>query len=362
MDRGIGYIGSPAEMSAQLFTAARLCDHAASGDSDIGAHDLVTEINRQMQEAARRFWGNSDTDREAALRLFAQFRAAAAFLESLGWSAERIREHLGPSREVFATSAFMRRCQQWPRGYAGDFETVEYLASGVNRSVAGTIGWNFEEILLQSPVVRQHCNKLSAQSAQIGRAVMASRAARVLSIACGGCLDWLPILPLFEDFSGEIVLNDCEPAALEVAEQRLRARTPRFRLAPGNVLRIVKRLVRGPRFDLVIAGGLFDYLPDSAIVFLLRTILHDLLAPGGTLLFTNIAEGNPWRTLMEYGANWTLIERSEAKLRDLCAAAGGMSSFAVSVEREPTGLTMIARVSMGKTISSLAADSTASIT
>jgi len=52
---------------------------------------------------------------------------------------------------------------------------------------------------------------------------------------------------------GEIVLNDCEPAALQLAEQRLRPATTRYRLAPGNVLRVAKRLAHGPRFDLVVA-------------------------------------------------------------------------------------------------------------
>jgi hypothetical protein len=26
----------------------------------------------------------------------------------------------------------MRRCQEWPRGYPGDFETIEYLTAGAN--------------------------------------------------------------------------------------------------------------------------------------------------------------------------------------------------------------------------------------
>jgi extracellular factor (EF) 3-hydroxypalmitic acid methyl ester biosynthesis protein len=119
----------------------------------------------------------------------------------------------------------MRRCQQWPRGYAGDFETIEYLAAGADHSVPGTLGWHFEEILLHSPVVQQHRNKLMGQSHEIARAVKRRSAARVLSIACGGCLDWAPVLPYLKGFTGEIVLNDSEPATLELAERRLRPAT-----------------------------------------------------------------------------------------------------------------------------------------
>jgi extracellular factor (EF) 3-hydroxypalmitic acid methyl ester biosynthesis protein len=153
----------------------------------------------------------------------------------------------------------------------------------------------------------------------------------------------VPILPCLKDFAGEIVLNDSDPAALELAEQRLRPATTQYRLAQGNVLRVAKRLAHGPRFDLVVAGGLFDYLTDQAIVFLLRTVSQDLLCPGGVLLFTNIAEGNPWRALMEHGSNWTLIERTEGHVRELCREAG-MARSSISVKRESTGLTFLTRV------------------
>jgi SAM-dependent methyltransferase len=264
-------------------------------------------------------------------------------LEARGWSPERIKERLGPSRRVFAMSWFMQRCQEWPRGYAGDFETIEYMVSGANQSFTGTLGWHIENILLESPVVQQHRNKLKRQSLEIAKTVMRSRTARLLSIGCGGCMDWVPILPDLKTFAGEIVLNDHEPAALELAEYRLRPVTTQYRLAPGNVIRISKRLAGGDCFDLVLAGGLFDYLSDRATVCLVRTIFQDLLAPGGVLLFTNMAEGNPWRLLMEYGSDWSLIERSEYRILDICRQAG-IPRSSISLTREAAQLTVITRV------------------
>ena len=303
----------------------------------------VAETNRITCEAGRRFWGDGPEGTHEAQRLFDQFRATAATLENLGWSAERIQSSLEPSRQVFSTSAFMRRCQRWPRGYAGDFETIEYLAAAVNHSVRGTLGWHLEECLLRSAVVQQHLNKLQCQSREISSALVRSPNARILSIACGGCLDWAPVLPSLKQFTGEIVLNDFEPAALQFAEHRLRPVTPKYRLVPGNILRVAKRLASGGSFDLVLAGGLFDYLNDKAAVFLLSAITRDLLAPGGVLLFTNIADGNPWRLIMEYGSNWKLIERTEGQIRELCRNAG-IDHASLSMEREPTGLTHLARL------------------
>jgi hypothetical protein len=127
---------------------------------------------------------------------------------------------------------------------------------------------------------------------------------------------------------------------LELAGRRLRSATTQYRLSPGNVIRVAKRLVAGPRFDLVVAGGLFDYLSDRAIVALLRVVYENLLTSGGILLFTNIGEGNPWRHLMEYGSNWSPIERSEDRILEICRQAG-IPCCSVSVKRDPTGLALI---------------------
>lgn len=317
---------------------------AAQLASEIQAEIGLAEINRSLEEAGRRFWAADTAAPEVALRLLKRFGETAGALESRGWPAERIREHLAPSRKVFATSPFMRRCQEWPRGYAGDFETIEYLAAGVNHGVPGTLGWHIEKILLESPVVQQHRNKLNLQSLEIARGVNRSSTARVLSIACGGGLDLLPVLPCLGGFAGEIVLNDCEPAALDLAAHRLQPATTRFRLVPGNVLRVARQLARGGPFDTIIAGGLFDYLPDRAVVFLLRLLFQDLLARGGVLLFTNMAEGNPWRALMRYGADWTLIERSESCICELLEDKAGIPRGWVALKRESTGLALIVRV------------------
>ena len=97
---------------------------------------------------------------------------------------------------------------------------------------------------------------------------------------------------------------------------------------------------RNGRFDLVLAGGLFDYLPDRVAIAVLRTACQRLLNPGGRVLFTNIGCGNAYRTWIEYMAEWFLIHRSETEVVDLCRAAG-FESDAIEVESDRTGLTLV---------------------
>jgi extracellular factor (EF) 3-hydroxypalmitic acid methyl ester biosynthesis protein len=53
--------------------------------------------------------------------------------------------------------------------------------------------------------------------------------------------------------------------------------------------------------------------------------------------------GNPFRPLMEYMANWHLIERSEADILRLCAEAG-IHEGRVEVGRDATRLTLLVSI------------------
>jgi hypothetical protein len=82
-------------------------------ESDLEAQILGT--NCMVQEADRHFWEDRVAGRQVARRVLQRFVQVAGVLEARGWSRERIKGGLQPSRQVFATSPFMQRCQEWPR-------------------------------------------------------------------------------------------------------------------------------------------------------------------------------------------------------------------------------------------------------
>ena len=106
--------------------------------------------------------------------------------------------------------------------------------------------------------------------------------------------------------------------------------------------RLRKTAQHGLKFDLVLAGGLFDYLPDEHAAYLIKHA-WSLLDAGGVFFLTNIARGNPYRPLIEYFGDWFLIERSEDDVMRLCQAAG-IPRDAVSITREETGLTLLIEI------------------
>lgn len=302
--------------------------------------DLFARPNSGLQAAARVFWGEAAAGFRVVEQLLGEFGRSVIEAERLGWSRQEIREAGGPTREVLAHSVLFARCQQWPRGYAGDFETIETLLNGVNRSEAGTLGWYLEQVALTSAGAEQHRNKLTHQANRVGQTLRRKSDARILALACGGCWEWQTLGAVREGFTGEIVLQDVDGAALELAAQRVATATDRYRYAPGHPFWVAAELARTERFDLITAGGLFDYLTDRMAIRLLSTIFHTLLKPGGALVFANIATGNDWRPVMDYGLNWQIEERSAHELRELCLRAG-IPASAVRVSTELSGMTLI---------------------
>jgi SAM-dependent methyltransferase len=270
-----------------------------------------------------------------------QLCASIVACEEAGFNREQIVQVLEPVRRIHARSDFVRRLQQWPRGYPGDFETVEYLCHGRSRAEQGTIQDICETYSLTRAIAQQHRNKVQHQAARVMRTLLdKAGAARVFSIACGSCPDFRQIAAHLPSLLGELWLNDSDDDALMFSARALQHVHGRVHLRPGNAIKVVRKTaMNGVKFDLVLAGGLFDYLRDEHAAYLIKHA-WSLLAPGGTFFFTNIARGNPYRPLIEYFGDWFLIERSESDVLRLCDDAG-IPRQAIEITREETGLTLM---------------------
>ena len=266
--------------------------------------------------------------------------SAVTACEDAGLTRLEMLPALEQVRALHARSPFVHRLQTWPRGYAGDFETVEWLCDAHNRAEPGTVPWALEQCALQSPLAQQHRNKVGLQARAILRALTADPQARIASIGCGGCRD----LSLIQDYvpsgHGAFVLIDADPDALTFAAARLAPIVDRCTFVQGRVPKVLSRLRDGRGFDLVVAGGLFDYLPDRWAVATL-TAVRERLAPGGRVFLSNIASGNPFRPWIEYLADWWLIERQESDLRRLLTEAG-FAEDDIRLSRDSSGLALLA--------------------
>jgi SAM-dependent methyltransferase len=242
--------------------------------------------------------------------------ACAAAAAAAGVLDAEMRAVTAAARELCGRrSRTLAHTQRWPRGYPGDFELIERLLDGDPGGEAGTLERALETCVLQLPIVWQHRVKVAWQAGLVRRRLNGTGAIRVLSIGCGGARDLLLLEP-HERVRMEVVLNDLDADALTLSAERLAGGVRTLTCIRGNALRSTTKMRAEGPFDVILVGGLLDYLPERAARTLLRHA-GEMLSPEGLLGATNIAAGNPWRLMLQLLADWTLIERSHDEMSRL---------------------------------------------
>jgi SAM-dependent methyltransferase len=317
---------------------------AVPADGDLGAAGLLGAAVEVFVSSASRL---TAAEPGATLRFGALFYALGADIaraEHAGLTRQQIREMVAPVRDLFARSPFVRRAQAWPGGYPGDFETIEQVVSQANHAPEGTVAWLIESYCLGSPFAQQHRNRVAHQAGLITKAVLRpGPAPRVLLIASGAAPDLRLVPPQIAGHGCRFVLNDYDQAALDLAQDLLGPVARCCTFIPGNVLRALPALAAQGPYDLVLAGALFDYLPDRAARFVAGQAITRLCKPGGLFYFATIATGNPHRCWAEYLSDWVLIERDEPGIRRLLDDAYALIR-GIRIHRDPTGLSLLTHV------------------
>jgi hypothetical protein len=264
--------------------------------------------------------------------------------EKNGIPRAEIEEIIQPARDIHSRSVFVKRLQEWPRRYPGDFETIEYICNLENTSQYGKIEYYIEEYALNSAMAQQHRNKVQRQSEIILDTILNGKdTQKILSVGCGGCRDMLKIARYVSGLHFELFLHDVDSEALELSERRLGGMSGNVHTVSGNFLQSMRKIERAGPFHLLLAGGLFDYISDKHISFFLKHAFSKLLDEKSTLFFTNIKKENPYKVWQEYLADWKLIYRSEDEIRSLLYAAG-VGEDQIKIEKDETGLTFLVTV------------------
>jgi len=268
-------------------------------------------------------------------------------LEMAGVEKEKIIGQLKEAREFIARSPFYNRLQNWPRGYPGDFETVEYLLAAKNKAEPETLAFLLEEYGMVSPAAQQHRNKLAYQTHLIAKYFrlnqINNKKLRVLSIGCGSCPDIRQAENYIDAQACEFVLIDGDQNALDFAALEFSGLDKQCEFICGNILRQLKPLAELENFDLILTGGLFDYFGEKAIVKIIKQLYDHCLNSEGMIFFTNISPRNIDRLWIEYLCNWQLISRSEAELKNYCMQLD-IDENQVKISKDQTGLTYFVEI------------------
>jgi extracellular factor (EF) 3-hydroxypalmitic acid methyl ester biosynthesis protein len=217
------------------------------------------------------------------------------------------------------------------------------LCDAVVRAPRDSIGYFIEYYCLRDSSAQQHRNRVAWQAQMILETAMRERRAKILSIACGGSRDVGSVQSLLAGAGCKLFLNDMDADALCYSLDRLPALRSTIRPLFGDVFNAARQLRAISPLHLIVAGGLFDYLNDRQVVWLLPKLMA-ALRPGGRLCFTNIASGNPDRVWLDYLAGWHLIERSESDIHRLIEASAIPAGASVQIASDLTGLTSLVQI------------------
>jgi SAM-dependent methyltransferase len=219
----------------------------------------------------------------------------------------------------------MERFYSKPRGYAGDFQTIEMIyrnrPTGTKR-----IGPLLDRCFLSSPIATAIRNRPVLLAKEIMNTVQANDgAAHVTCLACGPAQE---VFDVFQQLDAsrrlQVSLIDIDLQALAyVAERRDNAGLQnRINLINANLvyLALGRQKLELQDQDLIYSLGLIDYFNDKFVIKLLNWI-HGRLRPGGTVILGNFHPNNYCKAVMDYVLEWRLLHRSEEKMHRLLTAS-----------------------------------------
>lgn len=279
--------------------------------------------------------------------LFSRLCDAADFLEAQEHS-ELLWGYI--FKELFpylVRSRIFERAYYKPKGYAGDFFTIELIYRN-QPDGDGKLGRLVDGFLLAevpSRAVRGRRHLLHHNLDRLCRQRLdGNEKIRIMNLACGPCRELFDLITQQGyDHRIDALCIDIDAEALQFASQQISTQphSASVRFMNENVIKWAIGRVKQDfgRQDIIYSSGLCDYL-DRRIISAMIKRCHDHLKPGGALIIGNFAPTNPYRFLMDHLMYWRLIYRDARQLRDLFTD----SPFGENVEilAEPEGVNLFA--------------------
>jgi len=202
------------------------------------------------------------------------------------------------------------------RGYAGDADTLDFVYRHRHPPSDTTpLGRRLFQITTDAPIACAVRARTRYLGDLVAERLTASPSATIVSIACGHMreLDGLEV-PVWQQ--DRIYGFDHDALTLGQLTRTYGAQVAARR---ASVRHLLSHPDTVPTADLIYASGLFDYLEDRAASLLIRR-LRSRLAPGGTLVVTNLTGCNSELAYMEAVMDWWMVYRDDAALRTLAGA------------------------------------------
>lgn len=246
---------------------------------------------------------------------------------------------------LFMLSRMADRAFTKPRGYAGDYSTIELMYCDDPQG-DGRLGKYVDRWWLDLQTARAMKNRRPFLREQIDAAAARWKGGRggmpVTSLVSGPARELFDSFERAADREMKATCIDIDLEALEFASRLARERglSERFTFAQDNVVRLSRGRgkVKIPPQWLIYSIGLIDYLQDDFVVALMNWSFDNLLG-GGSVILGNLDASNPDKPYMDHVLEWVLIHRTPDELRELVSRSKfGMTPACVRTEKAGVNL------------------------
>jgi CRP-like cAMP-binding protein/SAM-dependent methyltransferase len=233
-----------------------------------------------------------------------------------------------------------------PRGYAGDYLTIEWMYEAQPGGVP-PLGPLLDACMMELPASIAVRNRRGLLAEEINRVVESrnGETARIMSLACGPAREVFDVFETLPDPARlKATMIDFDMQALaHVAERRDRLGLQRsIALTPANLIHLAlgRKTIDVDEQDLVYSIGLIDYFPDELVVKLM-SLVHSLLRPGGKVILGNFHPSNGCKAFMDHVLEWRLIHRNEADM-DRLYRGSAFARECTNIRFEDQGINLFA--------------------
>lgn len=263
---------------------------------------------------------------------------------------ERVREEIGLRMQqellpYILLGETAERFYSKPRGYAGDFWTIELIYRNRPEG-SGPVGRLIDRCFLETTAARAVRHRRDLLAEEIGQTVSSRQGDKthVTSLACGPARELFDVYAAHPEYTTSLksTLLDIDLQALAYVDDATRANglERQMSLVSENLVRLALGKSRTDirDQDLVYSIGLIDYLGDDLVIRLMN-LIHTMLRPGGRVILGNIHPANPTRGLMDHVLDWKLIHRTEDDINRLYESSSfGRPSTNIRFEAEGINL------------------------
>lgn len=262
--------------------------------------NAFTNLNRHASEIPKEDLYNQ------AISLILRLTSTVQIALRYGWPKEYIRKRLKNTWSIHKEAPFISDLNKLQK-VVGDYPIIDMILKSSNLSLE-QVSHDLSGILyycaVKVPIAQQHPKKLAIQTRAYRKCCQNSKKPNILSVSCGLSWDLEAALEDLVAAKATVYLVDNNQEARDVSAKKLAQANINV---TGNIRDLYRMLKKSDiKFNLICLNGLTDYLPDEHVIKLLERLIPSL-APSGSIIFTNLAEGSvahsywPWITVM---SNW----------------------------------------------------------